>query len=178
MRLTPENLVDLLVRAYGKVTGDWPCVVVGPAGYEVEYGIKLQRLAGPRVKLVGPVYGKGYEELSANCGIFVLPGMVEATRLVLLDQMGFGSAIVYQDCLATREVIGETGLAFGGKNPEKDLAEKLSGLIKSPAERQRLQRAARERAEKIYSWEKVTDQYENILKELAPAKKEREGSRN
>lgn len=68
-RLTPENLVDLLVRAYGKVKGDWPCVVVGPAGYEVEYGIKLHRLAGPRVKLVGPVYGKGYEELSANCGI-------------------------------------------------------------------------------------------------------------
>jgi glycosyltransferase involved in cell wall biosynthesis len=165
--LTPENLVDLLVRAYGKVKGDWPCVVVGPAGYEVEYGIKLHRLAGPRVKLVGPVYGKGYEELSANCGIFVLPGVVEATRLVLLDQMGFGSAIVYQDCPATREVIGDAGLAFGGVDPEKDLAEKLSGLIGSSGERERLRKAARERAEKVYSWEKVTDRYEEILKELA-----------
>ena len=166
-RLTPENLVDLLVRAYGKVKGDWPCVVVGPAGYEVEYGIQLHRLAGPRVKLVGPVYGKGYEELSANCGIFVLPGVVEATRLVLLDQMGFGSAIVYQDCPATREVIGDAGLAFGGVDPEKDLAEKLSGLIGNSGERERLRKAARERAEKIYSWEKVTDRYEEILKELA-----------
>jgi glycosyltransferase involved in cell wall biosynthesis len=166
-RLTPENLVDLLVRAYGKVAGDWPCVVVGPAGYEVDYGIKLHRLAGPRVKLVGPMYGKGYEELSANCGIFVLPGVVEATRLVLLDQMGFGSAIVYQDCPATREVIGDAGLAFGGVDPEKDLAEKLSGLIGSSGERERLRKAARERAEKVYSWEKVTDRYEEILKELA-----------
>ena len=170
-RLTPENLVDLLVRAYGKVKGEWPCVVVGGAGYEEEYGIELHRLAGPRVKLVGPVYGKGYEELSANCGIFVLPGVVEATRLVLLDQMGFGSAIVYQDCAATREVIGDAGMAFGGKDPEKDLAEKLSGLIGSSGERERLRKAARERAEKIYSWEKVTDRYEEILKELAPAKK-------
>ena len=170
-RLTPENLVDLLVRAYGKVKGEWPCVVVGGAGYEEEYGIELHRLAGPRVKLVGPVYGKGYEELSANCGIFVLPGVVEATRLVLLDQMGFGSAIVYQDCPATREVIGEAGLAFGGVDPEKDLAEKLNGLIGSSGERERLRKAARERAEKIYSWEKVTDRYEEILKELAPAKK-------
>ena len=170
-RLTPENLVDLLVRAYGKVKGDWPCVVVGPAGYEVEYGIQLHRLAGPKVKLVGPVYGKGYEELSANCGIFVLPGVVEATRLVLLDQMGFGSAIVYQDCAATREVIGDAGMAFGGKDPEKDLAEKLNGLIGSSGERERLRRAARERAGKMYSWEKVTDRYEEILKELAPAKK-------
>jgi exopolysaccharide biosynthesis WecB/TagA/CpsF family protein len=170
-RLTPENLVDLLVRAYGEVKADWPCVVVGPAGYEVDYGIKLHRLAGPRVKLVGPMYGKGYEELSANCGIFVLPGVVEATRLVLLDQMGFGSAIVYHDCAATREVIGEAGLAFGGADPEKDLAEKLSGLIGNSGERGKLRKAARERAEKIYSWEKVTDAYEEILRELAPAKK-------
>ena len=172
-RLTPENLVDLLVRAYGKVKGDWPCVVVGPAGYEVEYGISLHRLAGPRVKLVGPVYGKGYEELSANCGIFVLPGVVEATRLVLLDQMGFGSAIVYHDCPATREVIGEAGLAFGGVDPEKDLAEKLNVLIGSSGERERLRKAARERAEKIYSWEKVTDRYEEILKELSTQKVDR-----
>jgi glycosyltransferase involved in cell wall biosynthesis len=113
------------------------------------------------------VYGKGYEELSANCGIFVLPGVVEATRLVLLDQMGFGSAIVYQDCPATREVIGEAGLAFGGVDPEKDLAEKLNGLIGNSGERQRLRKTARERAEKIYSWEKVTDRYEEILKELS-----------
>ena len=173
-RLTPENLVDLLVRAYGKVKGDWPCVVVGAAGYELEYGIELQRLAGPRVKLVGPVYGEGYEELSAKCGIFVLPGVVEATRLVLLDQMGFGSAIVYHDCPATREVIGEAGLAFGGKDPEKDLAEKLGGLIGSSGERERLRKAARERAEKIYSWEKVTDRYEEILKELSAQKGNRD----
>jgi exopolysaccharide biosynthesis WecB/TagA/CpsF family protein len=170
-RLTPENLTDLLVRAYGRVKGSWPCVVVGGAGYEVEYERELQRIAGDRVKLVGPVYGEGYEELSVNCGIFVLPGTVEATRLVLLDQMGFGSAIVYHDCAATREVIGGAGLAFGGENPEKDLAEKLSGLIESPAERERFRKAARERAEKNYSWEKVADGYEEILKELAPKKK-------
>jgi glycosyltransferase involved in cell wall biosynthesis len=170
-RLTPENLADLLVRAYGKVKGSWPCVVVGGAGYELEYERELQRLAGDRVKLVGPVYGEGYEELSANCGIFVLPGTVEATRLVLLDQMGFGSAIVYHDCAATREVIGGAGLAFGGEDPEKDLADKLSGLIESPGEREKLKKAARERAEKNYSWDKVTDRYEEILRELAPTKK-------
>jgi glycosyltransferase involved in cell wall biosynthesis len=87
--------------------------------------------------------------------------------------MGFGSAIVYQDCLATREVIGEAGLAFGGENPEKDLAEKLSGLIEDPGERERLRKAARERGEKIYSWEKVTDRYEEILKELSTQKVDR-----
>ena len=112
--------------------------------------------------------------MSAQCGIFVLPGTVEATRLVLLDQMGFGNAIVYHDCAATREVIGEAGVSFGGESPEKDLAEKLSGLIADPGERERLKKAARERAEKSYSWEKVTDAYEGILKRLSVKKENRD----
>ncbi len=172
-RLTPENRPDLLLKAYGKVVGDWPCVVVGGAGYEVEYGLSLHQMAGGKVKLVGPIYGEGYRELSAQCGIFVLPGTVEATRLVLLDQMGFGNAIVYHDCAATREVIGEAGVSFGGENPERDLAEKLNGLIGDPGERERLKKAARERAEKSYSWERVTDAYEGILKGLSVRKGDR-----
>ena len=32
--------------------------------------------------------------------------------------------------------------------------------------RERLRKAARERAEKVYSWERVTDRYEEILKKI------------
>ena len=170
-RLTPENRPDLLVRAYEKVKGDWPCVVVGGAGYETEYGADLQRIAGSRVKLVGPIYGEGYRELSAHCGIFVLPGIVEATRLVLLDQMGFGNAILYQDCAATREVIGKAGMAFGPVNAETSLAEKLNELISDPTKREALRQAALERARESYSWEKVADRYEEILSTLVSTKK-------
>ena len=169
-RLTPENRPDLLIRAFAKVRRDWPCVVVGGAGYEKEYGAELRQLAGPRVKLVGPIYGEGYQELSSHCGIFVLPGIVEATRLVLLDQMGFGNAIVYQDCAATREVIGKAGLSFGPVNAETSLAEKLNELIGDPAQREKLRKAALVRAEETYNWEKVTDEYEKILDTLVPKK--------
>jgi glycosyltransferase involved in cell wall biosynthesis len=169
-RLTPENRPDLLIRAYEKVKGDWPCVVVGGAGYETEYGAELERIAGGRVKLVGPIYGEGYRELSAHCGIFVLPGVVEATRLVLLDQMGFGNAIVYQDCAATREVIGKAGMPFGPVNAETSLAEKLNELIAEPPKRESMRKAALERAAANYNWEKVTDEYEKILGSLAQVK--------
>jgi len=170
-RLTPENRPDLLIRAYEKVRGDWPCVVVGGAGYETEYGAELQKMAGGRVKLVGPVYGGGYQELSQHCGIFVLPGIVEATRLVLLDQMGFGNAILYQDCAATREVIGKAGLPFGPVNAETSLAEKLNELIGDPKKREAMRKAAVERARDSYNWEKVADEYEKILGSLTQAKK-------
>jgi N-acetylglucosaminyldiphosphoundecaprenol N-acetyl-beta-D-mannosaminyltransferase len=170
-RLTPENRPDLLIRAYEKVKGDWPCVVVGGAGYETEYGAELERIAGGRVKLVGPIYGEGYRELSAHCGIFVLPGMVEATRLVLLDQMGFGNVIVYQDCAATREVIGKAGMPFGPVNAETSLAEKLNELIAEPIKRESMRKAALERAAASYNWEKVTDEYEKILNSLVAVRR-------
>ena len=170
-RLTPENRPDLLIRAYEKVKSDWPCVVVGGAGYETEYGAELERIAGGQVRLVGPIYGEGYRELSTHCGIFVLPGMVEATRLVLLDQMGFGNAIVYQDCAATREVIGKAGMAFGPVNAETSLAEKLNELIAEPSKRDSMRKAALERAVASYNWEKVTDEYEKILNSLVAVRR-------
>ncbi|NCY22561.1 WecB/TagA/CpsF family glycosyltransferase [bacterium] len=169
-RLTPENRPDLLIRAYQKVEGDWPCVIVGGAGYETEYGRELQKIAKSRILLAGPIYGDGYRELSSKCGIFVLPGTVEATRLVLLDQMGFGSAIVYHDCAATREVIGKAGLPFGPVNAESSLAARLNELVAQPAEREKLRTAALERARNHYNWEKVTDEYEKILETLSPKK--------
>lgn len=169
-RLTPENRPDLLIRAYRKVKTDWPCVIVGGAGYETEYAKELQAMAGDRVLLAGPIYGEGYQELSAHGGVFVLPGTVEATRLVLLDQMGFGSAIVYHDCAATREVIGHAGMPFSPVNAESSLAAKLEELIARPEERIRLGLAARERARLNYNWEKVTDEYEKILEKLSPKK--------
>ena len=100
----------------------------------------------------------------------MLPGIVEATRLVLLDQMGFGNAIVYQDCAATREVIGKAGMAFGPVNAESSLAEKLNELIGDPGKREAMRKAALERAGDSYSWEKVTDRYEAILDQLTKGK--------
>ena len=169
-RLTPENRPDLLIRAYNRVSTEWPCVVVGGAGYETDYEAELRDLAGKGVKLAGPIYGEGYRELSLHCGIFVLPGTVEATRLVLLDQMGFGSAILYHDCAATREVIGKAGAPFGPVNAESSLAAKLEELIADSGERKRLKNAALARARENYNWGKVADEYEKILEKLSPKK--------
>ena len=96
--------------------------------------------------------------------------LFRSTRLVLLDQMGFGNAIVYQDCAATREVIGKAGVPFGPVNAESSLAARLNALIAQPEERERLRVAARERAREKYDWEKVADEYEKILEGLSPRK--------
>ena len=80
--------------------------------------------------------------------------------------MGFGNAILYHDCAATREVVGKAGMSFGPVNAESSLAEKLNELIADPAKRETLRKTALERARESYSWEKVADSYEAILDQL------------
>lgn len=165
-RLTPENDAALLMEAYRELDLDLPLVLVGSVGYESEYGRLLTSLSTPKTIMTGAVFGDGYKALSAHCRFFVLPAAIEATRLVLLDQMGFGNAILYRDVEATAEVIGNAGEPFSSENPVNSLREKLLLLAKDPQRCHELGRRAQERARRLYDWEVVTDRYEKMICEL------------
>ncbi len=169
-----------------------PLVIVGGARYETAYMEQLQQLAAPagrQILFVGGRYGDAYRELSDHALAFVLPARIEATRLVLLDQMGFGSCIIFHDCEASRHVIGEAGIPFGAGGAELDdssqilgqldevgsegahdhqaaaaaLAERMLQVVGDAALVQEKGAQARERAERLFSWEAVTDGYEGIF---------------
>ncbi len=165
-RLTPENQADLLLRAFARYKGPLKLVICGGATYERAHDRLLHELADDRVVFTGPRYGDGYLELSRNALFFVMPADIEATRLVLLDQMGMGAAILYKDCPATREVVGEAGEAFSPENPEESLAEKISFLAENPAHCEKLGQLALERARENFNWNQVVDQYETLFAEL------------
>lgn len=165
-RLTPENDAALLLEAYRQLKNKLPLIVVGPVGYETNYKRELDRLASPGVIFAGPIYGEGYRTLSRHCRFFVLPSAIEATRLVLLDQMGFGNAVIYRDVPATREVIGEAGEPFEPTNMVGSLREKMAELIANPEKCRELGRRALERANKLFNWESVTDRYERLFYEV------------
>ena len=165
-RLSPENQADLLLAAFARYRGPLKLVICGAANYEHAHYRQLQKLADERVVFTGARYGDGYVELSQNALFFVMPADIEATRLVLLDQMGMGSAILYKDCPATREVLGETGEAFGPENPEESLAEKITFLAENPARCAELGRLAKERAAQTFDWSLVTDRYEKLFTEI------------
>lgn len=167
-RLSPENDADLLLRAYKKSGVQMPLVIVGSHGYESAYYAHLQRLATETMILTGGVFGEGYKALSQNCQFFVLPAAIEATRLVLLDQMGFGNAILFRESPATREVIAEAGEVFGAiQDLETDLAEKICLLANDPSRCNQLRVLALARARECYAWDRVTDQYEGLLRGLS-----------
>lgn len=171
-RLTPENEAELLLQAYRRLADPLPLVLVGGDPYEQAYRRRLAALATDRVIFTGLRFGDAYVELSQNARAFIMPATIEATRLVLLDQLGMGQAIIYHDCPATREVLGEAGLPFGPENPVEALAAQLESAGRNPTMCVHAGRRARERAE-LFRWENVLARYEEIFDRIldAPAKK-------
>ena len=165
-RLTPENEADLLLKAYAGYRGDMPLVICGSHAYERAFYGRLRALSDRRVIFTGARYGDAYVELSQNAQFFIMPAAIEATRLVLLDQMGMGKAILYRDFAATREVLGDTGESFDHNNPVQSLAEKITYLASHPERCKELGSKALARAQKEFSWDAVVAQYEELFAEI------------
>lgn len=171
-RLTPENKADLLLEGFARYRGPLKLVICGTADYEHAHYRHLQELADDRVIFTGARYDAAYRELSRQAAIFVMPAAIEATRLVLLDQLGMGAAILYHDCAATREVLGEAGEPFDGPDAVAALAEKLTALSKNPARCEELRSLALQRAKTKFNWDHVVDEYEGLFSELEVRKKD------
>jgi N-acetylglucosaminyldiphosphoundecaprenol N-acetyl-beta-D-mannosaminyltransferase len=168
-RLTPENEAELLLQAYRRTPDPLPLVLVGGDPYEHGYRRKLDALATDKVIFTGLRFADAYIELSQNARAFIMPATIEATRLVLLDQLGMGKAIIYHDCAATREVLGDAGIPFGPDDPVASLAAKLAWAKEHPQECAAAGRRARQRAEH-FRWENVLERYDRIFRKiLTPA---------
>jgi N-acetylglucosaminyldiphosphoundecaprenol N-acetyl-beta-D-mannosaminyltransferase len=161
-RFTPENEAELLLRAYRLLENPLPLVLVGADPYEHAYRRLLGELATDRVIFTGLRFADAYIELSQNARAFVMPATIEATRLVLLDQLGMGKCVVYHDCAATREVLGDTGIPFDTEKPIENLAAKLRWAQENPGPVAAEGRRIRERAE-LFRWETVLARYEQIF---------------
>jgi len=169
-RITPENEADLLIEAFTQWKGDLKLVICGSSNYERAFQRKLERMADDRVIFTGARFGDSYLELSQNAAFFVMPAAIEATRLVLLDQMGMGAAILYKEAPATREVLGDAAESFQPGNPVSALTEKIAELAGNPDRCAELGRLAIDRAERLFSWSEVTSRYERLFEEIGVKK--------
>lgn len=169
-RLVPENCADHLVHAFRGLRTDMKCVVVGDAPYAEEYKRQLRDTDDPRVVFTGYVFGDGYAELGASAYCFVETSEVGGTHPALLEAMGFGTAVIVNGTAENRETIADAGLAYDTGGGADALRPVLQGLLDDPAERDRLAHAARERADRVYSWESVTDAYERLFERMVGRK--------
>jgi glycosyltransferase involved in cell wall biosynthesis len=86
---------------------------------------------------------------------------VGGTHPALIEAMGRGALVVYRNTPENAEVAGDAGIPF---EPGVLAGTLRRVLAMAESDRERLRQAAIARVQARYSWEAVTDAYEELLK--------------
>src|SRR5262249_36644759 len=148
---------------------DMRCVIVGDAPYSAAYIQELRGMADPRVVFTGYLFGEGYRELLGSAYCFVETSEVGGTHPALLEAMAAGRCVVVNDTPENLETIGETGFHYHGAIGAADLRNVLERLLKDRVSVAADGLRGRERIRRHYSWDGVTDAYEQLFRELVAA---------
>lgn len=165
-RLVPENCAHHLVEAFGGLATDLRCVIVGDAPYSADYIGRLRATDDPRVVFTGYLFGEAYRELLSNAYCFVETSEVGGTHPALLEAMAAECCAVVNDTPENLETIGDAGFSYDGALGGAGLRPVLDRLLKDPALVAMKARRGLERVRTDYSWEGVTDAYEQLFREL------------
>lgn len=166
-RLEPETRVEELIEAFGKAAiPSLKLVIVGDAPFADAYRKRLRSLATPDIVFTGRQFGEAYQQLSCHAFAYVQTSPTSGTSPALLDQMAVGNAVVARGTPANSEVVADAGLTYPVDDPIDGLAEILARLASDPQLTQQLREAAVRRIEERYSWERITEAYEDLFGRL------------
>jgi glycosyltransferase involved in cell wall biosynthesis len=122
--------------------------------------------AANRILFTGYQFGETYRALVQHCTVFAVPTEVGGTHPVLVEAMAAGACVVVNDHEPNMETIGDAGASYAGAEGAPALARTLAGLLRDPGHCDELRAKAAKRAQKLYSWDAVTDTYERLARDL------------
>ena len=162
-RMEPENNALAVREAFEKVQSDQKLALIGDAPYAADYIRQVKNTRDPRIIVPGAIYGEGYRQLQSHCSVYVQATEVGGTHPAFIEAMGRGALVLYLQTPENTEVAGEAAVPF-----TSDLSEKLQWAVGiSDAERRQWGHRAMRRIETHYSWNVVTDAYENLFRQLS-----------
>ena len=167
-RMEPENNPLLVRQSFEKLRTDFRLALIGDAPYAHEYIRRVRDTADPRIVMPGAIYGEGYHQLCSHCFAYIHATEVGGTHPALIEAMGRGALVLYLNTKENAEVAAGVGIPF---EPGDLTASLESVLSMSEAERDDYGRKALERVCERYSWDAVTEAYEQLFVRLAASRK-------
>ena len=162
-RFEPENNPLEVVRAFEALGDDrHPLVMVGSGLYAPGLVAELHRHAGPAILFPGALYGPDYRTLQRNAAVYVQATEVGGTHPALIEAMASGGGVLAHDTPENREVGGDS-VGYFRFGPGGDLTGMLREWLRNSLLRDDFRSRARRRAAERYSWEGVTDRYEELF---------------
>ena len=164
-RLVPENNADLIARAFEKLRTSRKLAIAGNANYRSEFVDRLKKTKDARVTFLGHVGSADHvKELHCNAYGYIHGHSLGGTNPALLKALGYGNCVLALGTAFNKEVLQDYGILFDDAN---DLAEKLRCIEDHPEIAKKYRLHAPERIRQAYTWEKITDQYEELFLQLA-----------
>lgn len=171
-RMAVNKRLEIIIGAMPELLREVPDLTLVIAGPDDGSGQAWKDLAdrldlGDRVRFEGFLSETDKVAAFSAADVFVLPSEWEAFGLVLLEAQACGTPSLVSDRGGPREVIedGRTGLVvpYGDEGAWKAA---LVGLLQDDHRRERMGRAARERAMTRFSWPTVMDRIEGVYEEV------------
>lgn len=165
-RLVPENNAELIIRAFEKVKTSRLLAIAGNANYRSAFVDRLKQTKDSRVRFLGHVGNADHvKELHCNAFAYVHGHSLGGTNPALLKALGCGNCILALGTVFNREVLQDYGILF--ENDPTDLANKIQLIEERPELAVRFRLRAPERIQQRYTWDLITDQYEELFLQLA-----------
>jgi len=166
-RLDRWKRVDIVIRAFQSVLKHVDAyLVIGGKGIEKDRLMQLSRELGvsSRVIFTGYIPERELPFYYAMADLFVFHSTFETLGLVLLQAMASGKAVVSVNSTAIPEVIdsGKNGLLVEPLKPEK-FADAVLSLLKNSKQMERYGVNSREKVEKEFNWDSISNRYEEIF---------------
>jgi glycosyltransferase involved in cell wall biosynthesis len=162
-RMEPENNALLVREAFEKTATDMKLALIGDAPYALDYIQRVKDTRDTRIVIPGAIYGRGYGELGSHCFAYIHATEVGGTHPALIEAMGRGALVLYLDTPENAEAAGGAGIPFSHAN----LASKICYVLSmSQPKRDQLRQRAMARVAEHYSWDAVTDRYEELFRSL------------
>ncbi len=166
-QLFPRKGIRFLVEAAAQLKPRFPDlkVVVAGDGFERPDLIALaERLGIARdVTFLGWVPNSDLPQYYRAAALSVIPSLEEGFGIPAAEAMGCETAVVASDAGGLPEVVehGVTGLIVP-RGDANALAVAIGELLADPARRARMGKAGRERALRLFDWDRSAEQFEQI----------------
>ena len=167
-RLVPDNNADLIIEAFMKSESKKNLVIAGGVNYANSFVDNLIKNADPkRVMFLGHINNSEIiKELHTNAFIYIHGHEFGGTNPAIIKALAYGNAILALNTAFNREVLvdGEYGMLYN--KDINDLTEKINLLENNDNLLLDFRNKSRDRIKSNYTWEKITEQYYQLFKEM------------
>jgi glycosyltransferase involved in cell wall biosynthesis len=165
-RMVPENNADLILRAFEHVRTSKILAIAGDANYRSDFVDSLKKTTDRRVRFIGHIGNSDHvKQLHSNAYAYVHGHSLGGTNPSLLTALACRNCVLALNTPFNSEVLRDYGILFD--HDPADLARKLQRIEDHPELAAEYRNRAPRRIREAYTWEKITDQYEEHFYQLA-----------